>query len=983
MATNGAEESVIRDKLLECVRTLHYSTDANTSINDILEIIGNFYEANRAYIFEYDEDHEYSSNTYEWCREGISSEKDKLQNIPLSQIGRWEKLFDSHGVVSISKLDHEIDNDSIEYMVLSAQGIESLLTVSIDIDDKRVGFIGVDDPRKFSDDTILLQSVAYIISDDLQKRKLENDSSSQAMINQLDYLKAGIVIGRFEGSAGSFTAVNKYFCEQLGLSREELLGRRESGDIEDGRTNPGLLEAIHPDDLNKVFTYFMGLCQGEGKEGSLVFRIKTVTDPAGQYFNCQSRTVLQHDGSYTIYSVYTDASVQQHQREEFDKLMQNLLVTNPHSRCAYHLNLTKNLCTDCHGATEFIQHIIDASSADELIGKAGMIILDAKVRDDYIANCTREKLIERCLNGEKKFSLTYRRKTEGKQYLWVETFYHLMQNPSTSDIEAIAYTVDVDHEMKESLIISQLAEKEFYAYGTIDINSHRFEHYYLNGQPVNEKGKIVTIETEIEKMSEHIGNENEVNDFILHSSLPYVLKKLSKKDVYTYSFTMDGKRMQTTYRYLDERKDYLSFIISDVTGTVARQQETMQVLREALSAAENANNAKTDFLSRMSHDIRTPMNAIIGFSNLILQNPDDSEKVRDEASKILSSGNHLLGLINDVLDMSKIESGNVQLNQKSFELEQCLKTVEGIIRPQMEAKNQTFDIKVSGVKNKSFIADDQRLQQVLINILSNSTKYTPEGGKIDFEVSGVREKAGKFEVLAFTITDNGIGMSEEYQKFLFEPFSREVNDSVNSEQGTGLGMAITKNLVNMMGGSITVDSKLGIGSSFRVIIPLQADTDNAVGGEKNLQDSNGDSAKEVSIEGLNILAAEDNELNTEILVEVLKQNGCRADTVVNGLLAADTFYKAPVGFYDLIILDIQMPVMTGYQAAERIRSFGDDSTLSYEKRQEASSIPIIAMTANAFSDDVQKAMDSGMNAHVAKPINIELLKETIAGLLDK
>jgi len=727
------------------------------------------------------------------------------------------------------------------------------------------------------------------------------------------------------------------------------------------------------------------MCEGEGKSAEAVFRLKTPAAPTGQYFACRSRTIRKPDGRYNIYSVYTDATAQMAQQAEFDRIIQELLVTNPNSRCAYHLNLSKNLCLDCHGASEFTQHILDASTADELLSKVGAIITDDDVRGDFTANCSRERLIERYRAGETKFSYTYRRQTEGRKYLWVQTFFHLLRNPGTGDTELIAYTVDVDHSTKEDMILAQLAEKEFYAYGLIDTTTHRVEHFYLDGKQIDDSKTDMTIEDGMEEKAARTGDAEEAAEFRRAVSVDNIINELSDKDMYSFNFTLDGRRMLANYRYLDDTHDFISFIMSDVTEAVAREERNAEILREALNSAEAAGQAKTDFLSRMSHDIRTPMNAIIGFAQLLSRDAEEPDKVRDEAGKILASADHLLDLINDVLDMSKIESGRVKLKNEEFNLIETIEMVDEIIRSQTDAKSQEFTIDITGLRNHVYYADRARLQQILLNVLSNANKYTAEGGHISLTVEAGDEKSDKFDAVVFTVSDDGRGMSEEYQKVLFEPFTREQSESWENEQGTGLGMPITASLVNMMGGNISVKSKVGLGTTFRIVIPmLLPDKIDAPCHVEKAEPPHADG----DIIGFNLLAAEDNNLNAEILSEVLRMNGAEVTIESNGLEAVEKFAKAPVGEYDAILLDIQMPVMTGLEASQAIRSMADPegnefADVSDEKRLEAERIPIIAMTANAFTDDIEHALAAGMNAHLAKPLDVERMKATISELVNK
>lgn len=520
-----------------------------------------------------------------------------------------------------------------------------------------------------------------------------------------------------------------------------------------------------------------------------------------------------------------------------------------------------------------------------------------------------------------------------------------------------------------------------------------------------------------------------------------------------------------------------------------------QRLAEALQAAQIASNSKTTFLSNMSHDIRTPMNAVLGFTTLLAKDADDPVKVREYTKKITASGQHLLSLINDVLDVSKIESGKVVLTIDEFTLSDLVSSVDAIIRPMAQARGQSFHVEVSGIKHEYLMGDETRINQILINLLSNSVKYTPEGGSIWFRIIGLRQRSSQYEHIRIEVEDNGYGMTPEYLKTIFDAFTRAENSTTNKVQGTGLGMAITKNIVELMGGTIDVSSEVDKGSLFKVelefripegradhqfwekngiagmlvvdgdaktaesIQVLMKDTGirvdtvfgaeeavrlireesaeftydlilmdwNAAGMEgiraaeklreilpdtvpllflasydaegieealhmKNTEmlakpffvsafkekildmqtgrreDAPAETVEETTLEGLRFLAAEDNEINAEILVEILSIEGAECEVAENGRMAVERFTNAEAGEFDAILMDVQMPVMNGYDATRAIRSL---------PREDAAAIPIIAMTANAFAEDEKEALDAGMNVHLAKPIDIDLLKEVI------
>lgn len=549
---------------------------------------------------------------------------------------------------------------------------------------------------------------------------------------------------------------------------------------------------------------------------------------------------------------------------------------------------------------------------------------------------------------------------------------------------------------------------------------------------------------------------------------------------------------------INDDKKYV-IILSDRS----RERRMNQTLSHALQVAKSANEAKSNFLANMSHDIRTPMNAIVGFSMLLRKNPDNPDKVREYTKKIISSGQHLLSLINDVLDMSKIESGKTSLNPTEFRLAELIDEIHTIVIPQMKMKKLNFELRSRGRLPEYIVGDRMRINQILLNLLSNAIKYTPEGGSIILTTEG-RQKSANLAHIRFIVADNGYGMSAEFLKNLFEPFAREDNDKINGIQGTGLGMAITKNIVELMGGSISVDSEPGCGSVFNVDLELQivngepdkefwrelgitrmlvaddmeevcvdvrelmaetgVEVDCAIGGKEavrmasaaaeiheeyhiiildwKMMDMDGveaarrirekvgdmvpimvltsydfenieDRAREAGITaflskpffvssfrnavekscilseehdimespdermefaGMRILAAEDNEPNAEILTELLKTEGIECEIAENGKEAVELFNASKPGYYDMIFMDIAMPVMDGYEATGFIRS---------SLHPDGATIPIVAMTAYVFEEDVRRSLEAGMDAHTAKPIDMENVKDLIRQLRRK
>ena len=397
-------------------------------------------------------------------------------------------------------------------------------------------------------------------------------------------------------------------------------------------------------------------------------------------------------------------------------------------------------------------------------------------------------------------------------------------------------------------------------------------------------------------------------------------------------------------------------------------KKAKNITTEALQTAENANKAKTDFLSNMSHDIRTPMNAIIGMTSLIRHDAGNKDKVIEYADKIDISSQHLLGIINDVLDMSKIEAGKTVFKYTDFSILDFITKLNTIFHSQIDEKNQTLTIIKENIRHEWVNGDQVHLMQIFSNLVSNAVKYTQEGGKIQFLVEECETKSSVYAKYRFLVSDNGMGMSADFKDTIFDAFTRAESSMTNKIQGTGLGMAITKNLVEAMGGTIDVESELGQGSCFEVLIDLRIAEDRFV---SSAEQAEKDEPAGNVLKGMRFLCAEDNELNAEILMELLKIEGAECTICENGKRVLEAFEQSAPGDYDMILMDVQMPVMNGYEATKAIRR---------SSHELAKKIPIIAMTANAFSEDIQHSLAAGMNAHVSKPVEMKVLEKTIRSI---
>ena len=436
----------------------------------------------------------------------------------------------------------------------------------------------------------------------------------------------------------------------------------------------------------------------------------------------------------------------------------------------------------------------------------------------------------------------------------------------------------------------------------------------------------------------------------------------------TYAVMSKGREhyLQTKIIKIPEESGSIRQIVVAFTDTdtyVREQQKIQKELRVQRSKADSANNAKTDFLFNMSHDIRTPMNAIIGFTDRAVKESENPEKVRENLQKVRLSGNLLLSLVNDILDMSRIESGKVTVDEVRIDMETIFDNTQSMMDNQAAAKNINLRFDVSRIRDRYVYADVVRVDRILVNLVSNAIKYTECNGQVQVSCEQVGDTKPGCGTYRFVVKDNGMGMSEEFQKQMFEEFAREESSTVKGIQGTGLGLPLTKKLTEILGGEISCESKQGVGSTFVITLPFRLQSKSEIEEVKAVvQDE-----VTVDLSGKKVLLVEDNELNREIASCILEEKGILVETAVNGKDAVRKVTEKGSDYFDFILMDIQMPVMNGYEATEQIRSLYPGAHL-----------PIIALSANAFEEDRRKSLTSGMDDHISKPIDVAILTKTLA-----
>ena len=642
----------------------------------------------------------------------------------------------------------------------------------------------------------------------------------------------------------------------------------------------------------------------------------------------------------------------------------------------FRVNLTKDLIEDRAG-TDLYESDKRAATYTELMLSRFPDLLIRPAEEYGPGLFTREGLLEQFRSGRSTASETVyaRRKSIKTGFFLMEAT--LARQPVTGDVIAFVTERDYNKDIIDKTIWNKALSEEYDAIAYIASGQLGV---VLSGGAEGDPCAVVPAEDETDYqgyaqrlatvLTAEEGEQGGLSDAL---SLERVERELSGRDVYTVDALIPAGEgavhKRFTFFAADREAGFYALLISDTTSIRKAQEEQNRLLEEALERANASSAAKTAFLSNMSHDIRTPMNAIIGFTGLAMRTVDDPRQTGDYLRKIQVSSDHLLSLINDVLEMSRIESGKIELENGPCSIPELLWELRTMINGQAEAKGQELLFDAEQLRNGSVVCDRLRLNQVLLNLLSNAIKYTPEGGRIEVTARQTGAPAGAPALYEFRVKDNGIGMSPEFAAKIFEAFEREKTTTVSGIQGTGLGMAITKRIVDLMGGSIDLITAPGRGSEFVVSVPFEVLPEQ----DGTHPETEKAERRPASFDGKRLLLVDDMEINREIAVALLEMNGFTVEQAENGKAAVEMVASSEPGYYDAVLMDVQMPVMNGYEATKQIRSL---------KSKRLASVPIIAMTANAFEEDRRAAISAGMNGHIAKPIDPDTLMSVLADTLD-
>ncbi|NLG05474.1 MAG: PAS domain S-box protein [Clostridia bacterium] len=576
-------------------------------------------------------------------------------------------------------------------------------------------------------------------------------------------------------------------------------------------------------------------------------------------------------------------------------------------------------------------------------------------------------------SGKKEYSITYRRLLGDGEYHWVRMDVIMIEKPDEGEPIAFLACSDIDRKKKDQLSIGTLLNKDIESIFHINIKTGiAYIAHMVESVNYNKVYDQFIFEQESEAACKSVVLEEDRDYFINFYHIDNLVQRLEHDPITSvnYRVTEDGTihwKYANAY-YIDDRKDTIVLTRRDVTKAFVEERQQNEALQAAVALANDANQAKSAFLSRMSHDIRTPLNAILAFSNKELLEGADQDKLREYLEKVNMSGDYLLGIINDVLDMSRIEQKCIKLNPEPYYLTDFEKTMHNVIDELSKNRNITFSMDISQAGMDGILVDHVRFNQIFVNLLSNAVKFTQIGGKVELIITELASKKNQKEIKRFIVKDNGIGMSREFIPHAFDSFNQEYRkDTSERNQGTGLGLSIVKELVTMMGGTIDLQSELNKGTVFTIDLPVEKVKAKKQTPILKVHDYS-------ILNGTKILLGEDNDINTEIAKVLLQKYGVEVERAINGKEACQMFSESQIGYYQLILMDIRMPIMDGITATKIIREMD---------RADAKSVPIIAMTADAFSEDARVAFDAGMNAHLAKPIDPSKLYHTCCMYLGK
>ena len=976
VAYNVSEQQKQDAAIRDCIDVLYKEKRSKDAIEDLLSSLASFYAADRAYILECAKEREYLSSTYEWCRKGVRSNKAGLQRLPMEYINPWIETLGDMDAVYLDSQNDEYGVWERLYSALPVLDVKCISVSTIVSSEQRYGFVVLDNPKESQKNFAVLKLVAGFVENEINRRKRMDEDAAVTSLLASDYS----CIFYCDLEADLVTA------HKLNTSIQKMLGNSLSEMTYSGAIEFIVSKIVAPENVDAVSRRLSvkNLKPLLQKKGVTSFEFLNYLD---RFCECKVVTVNRKQKAFVIGFADKDELIRtarMHQKKiEQDLEIIDVLASEYSS--VYYIDLEKDSITPYSMNKE----------SESLFGRRFRSgVSYSKAFNEYVEGVVWERdrhmmreagtieNIKKELSLQKTFITTYRGNVDGRPHYCEMKFVKVGNEFDSPKAVALGFAEKDDLILKD--FVNDILYDDYVSIYFVNVEDNSFRTIKSsNVSWVDKRPLYSTYSYEIKKISSIVQDEFE-QDWLKLSNLFYVQKFLKDADQREQEFKIaSGEWLRAKFTTIerDDENEVVSFVLSfmllsdeqvekiELDAKIAEQNDLLEkqqvMLQRALSMAQSSDRAKTTFLSNMSHDIRTPMNAIVGFTGLAMAHIDEKGLVLDYLRKLRQSSNHLLSLINDVLDMSRIESGKMELSENDENLMDIIESLKDIVQADIDTKHLTFEVNVD-VRNPGIKCDKLRLNQVLLNVLSNAIKYTHSGGLIALRVEekkSARPGSADFE---FRIRDNGMGMNAEFLKMIYEPFTRANSSTVSGIQGTGLGMSITKNIVEMMGGSIEIFSEENKGTEVVLNINFKLHDKNGVGSKLDLG--------KVSFSGKKVLLVEDNEMNRQIASDILADNGLVVFTAENGQEAVDLVKKSMPGQYNLILMDIQMPVMDGYAATRAIRSL---------ENRRLSHIPIVAMTANAFEEDRRAALDAGMNEHISKPIDIDKMKYILSRFLKK
>lgn len=715
-------------------------------------------------------------------------------------------------------------------------------------------------------------------------------------------------------------------------------------------------------------------CSSEVDNGAQVFSVKTIT---GEW-----------DGRPAFVEYAVDVTPSRRAQQSFEAQMQTLLRSIPEAQGIMHFDLTEDRCITVNGAaSNNLKSVQSQVPVNTTLAQVFSFIPEKDEQEQTFAQFNREALIGAYESGTVEQNRDVQSYFDDGSIRWARLTARVMQNPATSHLECVLYGMDISEEVSRRQALEERAHHHLALFNSLakdylnvflvhpendTVNVLKLDGFVTSGLTASSDAVYPYELTYGRYIEERVHPEDKQR---LYDALRLetVKAELANAPEYigTYRVVDNGETHYYQFKYLAaENNEGLLAGFQNIDATIAQEREQQEILKTALSAAEEASADKSVFLSNMSHDIRTPLNAILGFNELARAHVDDPEMVLRYLDKVAISGKHLLDLVNDVLDMSHIESGRMKQDVAPMDLAALFDELYTITAGNAQAAGIQLFFDTSKVQHFNVVGDELKIKKVLMNILGNAVKFTEPGGKVSFQAEERQLRSSDYAHFVFRISDTGIGMSEEFAAHAFEAFSREREGSDGSVVGTGLGLSIAKSMVDIMDGSISLKSQQGAGSEFVVTLHLKTAEPESAPAQKDGKPASAEYTQIMA--GKRILLVEDNEFNREIAFEILRNAGFEVDTADDGAVAVDKVSQSAPGAYDVVLMDIQMPNMNGYEATRAIRELPDAARAR---------IPIIAVTANAFSSDRDAALAAGMDGHIAKPIDVDMLIGKMCDLL--